>query len=131
MIFPLYPSVGINSLNPQCANIFIICHIIGKPPISIMGFGKLAVSSPRRDPRPPASIITFNSINSFYFPQYQFFLKTKTIKYFHSLGSKLSLFVRYLSCFHTDTSTTRHFHYNFMYYYGEFHNNINRCYIVI
>ena len=39
MISPLYPQQIINSLNPKCEKIFIMCHKIGFPPISIMGFG--------------------------------------------------------------------------------------------
>ena len=39
MTSPLYPQQIINSLNPKCEKIFIMCHKIGFPPISIMGFG--------------------------------------------------------------------------------------------
>src|SRR5688500_6438274 len=34
----------------------MMCHRIGMPPISTIGFGLIAVSSPNRLPRPPAKI---------------------------------------------------------------------------
>src|SRR5205823_9187672 len=37
----------------------MMCHKIGLPPISTIGFGRTAVSSLRRVPRPPANIMTF------------------------------------------------------------------------
>ena len=37
-----------------------MCHRIGLPPISTIGFGRSAVSSDRREPRPPARMMAFN-----------------------------------------------------------------------
>src|SRR5713226_3756615 len=37
----------------------MICQRIGRPPISISGFGRVAVSSPIRVPLPPASMTAF------------------------------------------------------------------------
>src|SRR3954447_10131421 len=37
----------------------MMCHRIGRPPISTIGFGLTSVSSARREPTPPASISTF------------------------------------------------------------------------
>ena len=37
-----------------------MCHKMGLPPISTIGFGLIEVSSERRVPRPPASKTTFN-----------------------------------------------------------------------
>src|SRR5262249_23281907 len=37
----------------------MMCQRIGRPPISTIGFGRTAVSSSRREPRPPASITAF------------------------------------------------------------------------
>src|ERR1035438_8113130 len=47
------------SVKPLCAYNFIICHRIGRPPISTMGLGRYSVSSRKRVPRPPHSITTF------------------------------------------------------------------------
>src|SRR6185312_16210015 len=37
----------------------MMCHRIGRPPISTMGFGRTALSSLIRVPKPPARITTF------------------------------------------------------------------------
>jgi hypothetical protein len=37
----------------------MICHRIGRPPISTIGFGRMTVSSLRRVPAPPASNTAF------------------------------------------------------------------------
>src|SRR4051794_40114015 len=37
----------------------MMCHRIGRPPISTIGFGRTSVSSASRVPRPPARIATF------------------------------------------------------------------------
>src|SRR4051794_26269766 len=37
----------------------MMCHRIGLPPISTIGFGRADVSSASREPRPPARITTF------------------------------------------------------------------------
>ena len=37
----------------------MMCHRIGRPPISTIGFGRTSVSSDRRVPSPPARITTF------------------------------------------------------------------------
>src|SRR5690606_11195463 len=37
----------------------MMCHRIGRPPISTIGLGLMAVSSERRVPNPPASMTTF------------------------------------------------------------------------
>ena len=50
-----------NSLNPDAEYIFMICHKIGNPPISIIGFGRRCDSSLMRVPKPPARITTFNA----------------------------------------------------------------------
>src|SRR5271166_4098217 len=39
----------------------MMCHRIGLPPISTIGFGRSAVSSLSREPKPPARITTFTS----------------------------------------------------------------------
>src|SRR6516225_8340188 len=38
---------------------FMMCHRIGFPPISTIGFGRRLVSSDKRDPIPPARITAF------------------------------------------------------------------------
>jgi hypothetical protein len=40
---------------------FMMCHRIGLPPISTIGFGLSAVSSDKREPRPPARMIVFTA----------------------------------------------------------------------
>src|ERR1039457_2701774 len=47
------------SLKPKREYIFIICHKIGLPPISIIGLGLRCDSSLIRVPSPPASMTTF------------------------------------------------------------------------
>src|SRR4051794_537507 len=42
------------SSTPWAEYSFITCHRIGFPPISTIGFGRTDVSSPSREPRPPA-----------------------------------------------------------------------------
>jgi hypothetical protein len=37
----------------------MMCHSIGLPPISTIGFGRTAVSSLSREPKPPARITAF------------------------------------------------------------------------
>lgn len=37
----------------------MMCHSIGLPPISTIGFGRTAVSSLSREPNPPAKITAF------------------------------------------------------------------------
>src|SRR5947209_3775330 len=37
----------------------MICQSMGRPPISTIGLGRTAVSSSRREPRPPARITAF------------------------------------------------------------------------
>src|ERR1041385_5540310 len=37
------------------------CHSTGRPPISTMGFGRTAVSSLSREPKPPARITAFTA----------------------------------------------------------------------
>jgi len=37
----------------------MMCHKIGLPPISTIGFGRVNVSSESRVPKPPAKIIAF------------------------------------------------------------------------
>jgi len=37
----------------------MICQIIGLPPISTSGFGRIVVSSPKREPNPPANMTAF------------------------------------------------------------------------
>ncbi len=39
-----------------------MCQMIGMPPISIIGFGLVSVSSAKRVPRPPARITTFDTM---------------------------------------------------------------------
>src|SRR5262245_1726217 len=39
----------------------MMCHRIGFPPISTIGFGRKVVSSERRDPNPPARMTTFTA----------------------------------------------------------------------
>src|ERR1019366_409307 len=51
---------------------FMMCHKIGRPPISTIGFGTIAVSSASRVPRPPARRMVFIQalwivVNPFYF----------------------------------------------------------------
>src|SRR6516164_9771714 len=53
-----------NSLRPKAEKIFRICHRIGWPPISTIGFGLVSVSSDRRVPNPPARITTFPTIDA-------------------------------------------------------------------
>src|SRR5256885_886111 len=48
-----------NSLMPCAEYIFMMCHRIGLPPISIMGFGLRCVSSEMRVPSPPTRITAF------------------------------------------------------------------------
>src|SRR3990172_4544902 len=40
----------------------MMCHRIGLPPISTMGFGRAMGSSVRREPTPPASITAFMGV---------------------------------------------------------------------
>src|SRR4051812_47946725 len=40
------------------------CHRMGLPPISIIGLGRISVSSERRVPKPPAKITTFTASSS-------------------------------------------------------------------
>src|SRR5215213_1661881 len=40
---------------------FMMCQMIGRPPISTSGFGRTTVSSDSRDPLPPARITAFNA----------------------------------------------------------------------
>jgi hypothetical protein len=42
----------------------MMCHRIGFPPISIIGFGRTDVSSLKRVPSPPARITAFNPWSS-------------------------------------------------------------------
>src|SRR6516165_8551642 len=42
------------SVMPCAAYIFMMCQMIGRPPISTIGFGFVSVSSAMRVPRPPA-----------------------------------------------------------------------------
>jgi len=44
----------------------MMCHSIGRPPISTMGLGLEWVSSERRVPYPPAKITTFTSVHVSY-----------------------------------------------------------------
>lgn len=48
-----------NSRIPCTEYIFMMCHRMGRPPISIIGLGRMVVSSDRRVPRPPARITAF------------------------------------------------------------------------
>src|SRR5215208_3317793 len=50
----------------------MICHKIGRPPISTIGFGFTSVSSERRVPSPPARITTFRFSMSFVVSQRMF-----------------------------------------------------------
>src|SRR5688572_5292498 len=43
-----------NSVMPWAAWMFMMCHRMGRPPISTIGFGRSTVSSDSREPRPPA-----------------------------------------------------------------------------
>jgi hypothetical protein len=47
------------SLIPCCDYILRMCHRIGRPPISTIGFGRITVSSLSRVPSPPASMTAF------------------------------------------------------------------------
>ncbi len=47
------------SLMPWAEYIFMMCQSTGRPPISTMGFGRIAVSSLRRVPIPPARMTAF------------------------------------------------------------------------
>src|SRR5438128_1818195 len=44
---------------PCALKVFMMCHRIGLPPISTIGFGRNVVSSDNRDPSPPARITAF------------------------------------------------------------------------
>src|SRR5262245_50264704 len=59
MISALYPKAITNSLIPCTPQIFMMCHRIGLPPISTIGFGRKTVSSDKRDPNPPAKMTAF------------------------------------------------------------------------
>src|SRR6185369_373068 len=59
MTSPLYPRATKKSRTSKCAKCFMMCHRIGRPPISTIGFGRTSVSSARRVPRPPARITHF------------------------------------------------------------------------
>src|SRR5581483_11305593 len=52
------------SLNPWWEYIFMMCHRMGRPPISIIGFGLRWLSSEMRVPRPPARITVFMRLSS-------------------------------------------------------------------
>jgi hypothetical protein len=41
----------------------MMCQMIGRPPISTIGFGRIAVSSLSLVPRPPANTTTFMEIS--------------------------------------------------------------------
>src|SRR5689334_22490457 len=43
----------------------MMCHRIGRPPISTSGFGRVSVSSARRVPYPPARMTTFTEAGSY------------------------------------------------------------------
>src|SRR5208282_4504403 len=58
-MLPRYPRQNTKSMKPLCAYNFIMCHRIGRPPISTMGLGRYSVSSRKRVPSPPHSITTF------------------------------------------------------------------------
>src|SRR5579864_4905954 len=47
------------SLIPCCEYILRMCHRIGRPPISTIGFGRVTVSSLSRVPSPPANMTAF------------------------------------------------------------------------
>src|SRR6185437_7273090 len=53
-----------NSLTPWWAYSFMMCHRIGRPPISTIGLGRMVVSSLSRVPRPPARITSFTKSTS-------------------------------------------------------------------
>src|SRR5713226_9069050 len=44
---------------------FIMCHRIGLPPISTIGFGLACVSSLNREPKPPARMTAFIQVSPF------------------------------------------------------------------
>ena len=48
-----------NSLKPWCEKSFMMCHRIGRPPISIIGLGRRWLSSEMRVPSPPARMTAF------------------------------------------------------------------------
>src|SRR5271157_5405499 len=58
-MLPRYPRQHTKSGKPLCAYNFIICHRIGRPPISTKGLGRYSVSSRKRVPSPPHNITTF------------------------------------------------------------------------
>src|SRR5262245_3096414 len=55
----LIPATDHNSLIPWWEKIFMMCHKIGLPPISTIGFGLRWDSSDMRVPIPPARITAF------------------------------------------------------------------------
>src|SRR5450830_483842 len=59
MAYPLYPRQMTKSWMPYAAYIFMICHRIGLPPTSTIGFGRRVVSSLSREPIPPARMTAF------------------------------------------------------------------------
>src|ERR1017187_2763058 len=59
MRYPLYPQQMMKSLIPCCEYILRMCHRIGRPPISTIGFGRVTVSSLSLVPTPPANMIAF------------------------------------------------------------------------
>src|SRR6266481_4541217 len=50
---------------------FMICHRMGRPPISTIGFGLAIVSSDRREPNPPARMTAFMVVLSSQKPDVQ------------------------------------------------------------
>ena len=73
----------------------MMCHKIGYPPISTIGFGFKTVSSPKRVPNPPASINTFIAqsfavqTNDIFYMRYNFLVKRAFADYFRSCVNKL------------------------------------------
>src|SRR5271166_3097142 len=62
-MLPRYPRQNTKSVNPLWAYSFMICHRMGRPPISTMGLGRYSVSSRKRVPSPPQSITTFTKFS--------------------------------------------------------------------
>ncbi len=53
------PAATTKSRTPKCSKFFMMCQMIGNPPISTMGFGRYSVSSRNLVPNPPASSTAF------------------------------------------------------------------------
>src|SRR3989344_730619 len=75
MTLPLCPRQIMKSFTPCASKIFMMCHRMGLPPISTIGFGRTAVSSLMRVPYPPARMTAFMVLLSIMIPLYFYCLK--------------------------------------------------------